>query len=323
MTSTSLLTTSSLTDRQVHAAASRVVLRRLPAAVLGLLGAAALVYGVTQPWISTFQGLITQSGWGTRNGDFLLAGAAVSGSLAVAQVVWATAALRWVLALAGFATAAFAGYLLIQLYTVTQQTESMVFLGKGAGLYICAAGAAGIFATIFLPMPGRDTAAHASGEIVERSQEPENDTMGTSGDIRVSLRSGLMRAFHSPYRYPAAVLAVVAGLAHVPVTPEHLNEAPYIGVSFIVLTTVCVLLAAMLLISDSMLVWSTLGLSCLLAVIAYVVSRSIGLPLMADDVGNWLETLGVVSILTESGVVVLFALTLGRARREARSHRVG
>jgi hypothetical protein len=315
MTTASMLTPSALTDRQVQHTASRVVLRRLPAAVLGLLGAAALGYGVTQPWVSTFQGLITQSGWGTRNGDLLLAGAAVSGCLAVAQVVWATTVLRWVLALAGFATAAFAGYLLIQLYTVTQQTDSMVFLGKGPGLYISAAGAAAIFATIFLPVPGRDTPAPASGDIVERSQPLADDTVGVPRDTSLPLRLGLLRALHSPYRYPAAVLAVVAGLAHVPVTPGHLNEAPYIGVGFIVLTTVCVLLATMLLISDSLLVWGTLGTSCLLAVIAYVVSRSIGLPLMADDVGNWLETLGVVSVLTESGVVVLSALALGRARK--------
>jgi hypothetical protein len=67
---------------------------------------------------------------------------------------------------------------------------------------------------------------------------------------------------------------------HVPMTPEHLREAHYIGVMFIGLTTACVLLAAALLIVDSLLVWTTLGVTTMVAVVAYAISRTIGSPLM-------------------------------------------
>lgn len=272
------------------------LLTRLPAAVLGLVGAAVMVYGVRQTWISTFAGLLTQSGWGTRNGDILVAGAVVAAVLAVAQLFLATTLLRWLLALTGFAAAGYAGYLLIQLYTVTQQLGGMVLGGKGPGLYVTTAGATLVFFTLFLPMP--------AGSPAEADPATARGARGLTG-------------LGSRLRYPAAALALVAGLAHVPVTPAHLREARYIGLLFILLTVVCVLGASWLLIADSAVVWGVLGVSCMLAVVAYVVSRTIGLPLMADDVGNWFETLGLVSVLTETGVVLLAAVAIRRAHPAA------
>ena len=114
----------------------------------------------------------------------------------------------------------------------------------------------------------------------------------------------------SALRYPAAVFAVVAGLVHVPVTPDHLVEAPYVGVLFIALTVSCLLLAGLLLLADSPAAWAVSGATCGLAVVAYVASRSVALPQMADDVGNWLEPLGVAAVLTESAVVVLSLVAL-------------
>ncbi len=301
MTSTSLLSPSTVVDRPARTSGARGLLRRLPAAVIGLVGAAVLGYGVTQPWVSTFAGLLTQSGWDTRNGNILFAGAIASAGLAVVSAVWGSVAVRWLLALTGFATVAFGGYLLIQLYTATQSSDSMIFLGKGPGLYISTAGAAIVFSTIFLPMPA--------------TAGPAGDTDVAPGVSTSEAPIGMLSAVSSPWRYPAALLAVVAGLAHVPVTPEHLNEAPYIGVLFIVLTAACLILAAALLISDSALVWAATGGTCLLAVVAFVLSRTVGLPLITDDIGNWTETLGVVSLVTETGVVILSALALRKAVR--------
>ncbi len=301
---------SSLVERPARTSGTRALLQRLPAALVGLLGAGVLGYGVTQPWVSTFAGLITQSGWNTRNGNLLFAGAVASGVLAVISVAWASVAVRWLLALSGFATAAFGGYLLIQLYTVTQTSDSMILLAKGPGLYISTAGAAIVFSTILLPMPGGAETRSASDPVGAASVARADETW-SAGPWRV------LTPVSSIWRYPAAVLAIVAGLAHVPVTPEHLNEAPYIGVLFIVLTTVCIVLAAALLVWDSPIVWASLGGTCLLAVVAFVLSRTVGLPLIADDIGNWTETLAVVSVLTESGVVILSALALRRTWRPA------
>jgi hypothetical protein len=222
--------------------------------------------------------------------------------LAASQLLRPHVATRWLLALAGFALAGFAGYLVIQLYAVFSELDGMTFAAKGPGLYVVAAGAAMIFATIFLPMPG------AAAEALNPP------TVGAVSAPSRKMRL-LLAGIDSPWRYPAAGLALVAGLAHVPVTPEHLREAPYIGVMFIVLTTACILLAAALLIVDSVLVWTTLGVTTMVAVVAYAISRTVGLPLMADDVGNWLEPLGIVSVVAETAVSALALVAVRRTRR--------
>jgi hypothetical protein len=275
-------------------------------ATTGLIGSGVCAYGVTLPWLTTYNGLLSQSGWGTRNGTIAVTVATVAAVLAASQLLRPHVATRWMLALAGFALAGFVGYLLIQLYAVFTQLDGMTFAAKGPGLYVAAAGAGMIFATVFLPMPA-----------TEASATPVNAPTIAAGPVPPqSRRTSLhLRGIGSPWRYPAAALAVVAGLAHVPVTPDHLREAPYIGVLFIVLTTACILLATALLIVDSQFVWTTLGATTLLAAVAYAVSRTIGLPMMADDVGNWLEPLGIVSVVTESAVSALAVVALRRGRQ--------
>jgi hypothetical protein len=115
---------------------------------------------------------------------------------------------------------------------------------------------------------------------------------------------------NSPLRWLAAVTLVVAGAVHIPVIPAHLEEAPYIGWLFIALTTVCFVLAAVVLVADSVVVWLASGVVTTLAVGAYVLSRAVPLPQIGDDVGNWLEPLGVAAILAETATAVLALLAL-------------
>jgi hypothetical protein len=275
---------------------------RAATGAVGLIGAATLAYGVLLPWLSTYNGLPGQNGWGTRNGTLLLISAGSAALLALSLIIWESAMLRWALAMTGFATAGFVGWLLIQFDSVFGQLDGTTSAGKGPGLYVAAGGAMAVFATVFLPV----------------SATPQKEA---TAPARVASRRGsasplaaLLRPIGSRWRFPAAGLAVAAGLAHVPVTPEHLQEAPYIGQLFIALTVVCILGATMLLISDNALTWLVVGDSCLLAVIAYLVSRTFGLPLMSDDIGNWFEPLGIVSVATESGVAVLALAALRRLR---------
>lgn len=39
--------------------------------------------------------------------------------------------------------------------------------------------------------------------------------------------------------------------------------------------------------------------------LGYVLTRSVGLPGDSEDIGNWLDTLGLASIFVESGVLAL------------------
>ncbi len=122
----------------------------------------------------------------------------------------------------------------------------------------------------------------------------------------------------SPLRFAASALCAVAAASHIPVIDDHLTEAPYIGVLFIALTAACLVEAVLLLWGDRRWVWLLASATCASAVGAYVWSRSIGLPLIQDDVGNWTEPLGLVALTSESLVVVLsIAALVGNVRHWA------
>jgi hypothetical protein len=117
-------------------------------------------------------------------------------------------------------------------------------------------------------------------------------------------------------RLLAVIGVFVAAAAHIPVIPDHLVGAPYIGVLFIALSVVCISGGVVLLGADSRAAWIATGGSCALAVLALVVSRTIGLPQMADDVGHWGETWAVVSLVSESVVAVTAAYALATFPRD-------
>lgn len=105
-------------------------------------------------------------------------------------------------------------------------------------------------------------------------------------------------------RWVVAAFAVVAAVAHIPVTGEHLREAPYMGWLFVILTVGCLVIAGAALVRDSSAVYALGVLTCGLAVAGYAATRLVAFPMLADDVGNWLEPLGIVSVVTETAVVL-------------------
>jgi hypothetical protein len=52
------------------------------------------------------------------------------------------------------------------------------------------------------------------------------------------------------------------------------------------------------------------------ALVAYVLSRTIGLPQIRDDVGNWTEPWGIAAVAVESLLLVLSLAVLLGSRRE-------
>lgn len=127
-----------------------------------------------------------------------------------------------------------------------------------------------------------------------------------------SMVRSLVRGLHSPWRWVAAVLLLVNAGVHVPLVHEHLEEAPYIGVLFIVLIVACIVLAAVIAFVDNVWVWGGAAVVSTLALLAFVISRTIGLPEIGDDVGNWTEPLGYPTLASEALIIVTTALVLTR-----------
>jgi hypothetical protein len=126
----------------------------------------------------------------------------------------------------------------------------------------------------------------------------------------------LVRAskLRSDWRWPGAALLVEIAAIHVSLVPQHLREAPYAGVLFAALGAGALVTAAALLICDDRRVWLSAALLVGGAIAGYIASRSIGLPSLADDVGDWLNPLGGAAVLAEVLTLVLSAAVLTGAR---------
>jgi hypothetical protein len=92
--------------------------------------------------------------------------------------------------------------------------------------------------------------------------------------------------------------------------PDHLREAPCAGALFIVLSGAAVALAGLLAVCNHRLAWGGAGALSSMAVLAYIISRAVGLPSLGDDLGDWLNPLGVAALACETAAVVICCLTL-------------
>jgi hypothetical protein len=109
-----------------------------------------------------------------------------------------------------------------------------------------------------------------------------------------------------------ACLAATASI-HISIAPDHLREAPYAGVLFVALAAAALAAAVLLLITRDDRVWAAAAALSASALVAYVLSRSVGLPMLADDVGDWLNPLGVLALLSELTALVACTHELRRA----------
>ena len=122
------------------------------------------------------------------------------------------------------------------------------------------------------------------------------------------------RPRRTPARWGAAALLLVAAAAHVPLVQEHLHEAPYVGWAFLLLSIACVVLAVWVVRSDRTDAWILIGAVALAALVGYLASRTIGLPEIGDDVGNWTEPLSYPAVTAELFLVVLAGVRLRTGR---------
>lgn len=106
-------------------------------------------------------------------------------------------------------------------------------------------------------------------------------------------------------------LAVVGllGVALIHVLDAHgtFVSTPYQGWLYEALITGCLATAVVLIRRSDLRAWLAGALLPLGAMLAYVCSRTVGLPDDASDSGNWWQSLGVASLFVEASVVALCA----------------
>ena len=110
-----------------------------------------------------------------------------------------------------------------------------------------------------------------------------------------------------------AVAAVgLAGVALIHLLDAHdtFSAAPYKGWLYVALIAGSLAAAAALLRRSDPRAWAAAGLLSAGAFVAFVASRTVGLPQGADDIGNWWEPLGLASLFVEGLVVTLSAAVL-------------
>jgi hypothetical protein len=129
-----------------------------------------------------------------------------------------------------------------------------------------------------------------------------------------------MKLTTSPDQWAASILLFVAAGTHVPLVREHLEEAPYVGWLFIALSVACIVLGVAILFLDSPGLWVVSGVVCFAAVVAFLASRTVGLPQIGDDIGNWTEPLGFPAVVSQALVPLLAYLHL-RERFGSRADR--
>jgi hypothetical protein len=104
-------------------------------------------------------------------------------------------------------------------------------------------------------------------------------------------------------------LAAIA-LIHLLDVQSKWHETKYQFWLFVVLIVASIVGAALLLGRHATQGW-WLAIGCsALALFAYSLSRSVGLPSASDDIGNWLESLGLASLFVEGGVLLLSGYVL-------------
>ena len=118
----------------------------------------------------------------------------------------------------------------------------------------------------------------------------------------------------STWRWPAALALGATAAIHLALAPAHLREAPYAGVLFIALSASALIVAALVVAAGDRLAWSAAAGLCGAAAAGYAASRSVGLPAMSDDIGDWINPLGVAAVACEAAVIAIAVRVLAGAQ---------
>ena len=121
--------------------------------------------------------------------------------------------------------------------------------------------------------------------------------------VREAVSDGVARAI-------GAIGMMGIALIHLLDLPDTISATAYIGVMYIGLIVGSIVVAAELIRTGASRAWVAGALLAGGAIAGYTVSRTVGLPMSTDDIGNWGQPLGIASLFVEGSLVALSALAL-------------
>ena len=121
----------------------------------------------------------------------------------------------------------------------------------------------------------------------------------------------------APARAVGAVALASLALIHVEDLPDTWGDSTLVGSAFVALIAVSLVLAAALLARPAWAtrLWLAVGAVGAGAMVAYVLSRTSGIPGDDDDIGNWRCSLGLATLTVEALIMVLAAWVVSERRR--------
>ena len=115
------------------------------------------------------------------------------------------------------------------------------------------------------------------------------------------------------YRSNALVLGLIGIIAvHILDLPGKLEEVPYLGVMYIFVILFSGFLVHRVMSGATKRDYLAAAGLAAAVIVGFVINRTIGMPGATDDIGNWSEPLGLLSLVIEAWVVYV-ALTAARA----------
>ena len=105
----------------------------------------------------------------------------------------------------------------------------------------------------------------------------------------------------------SALMMGLAGIVtvHVLDLPAKMEEVPYIGFMYIGAILVAGILMYRMMVRPSRVDFAAAAVLAVAVIAGYVVNRTTGMPGAMDDIGNWWEPLGLLSLIIEAWVVFL------------------
>jgi hypothetical protein len=251
-----------------------------------LASGAAVVAGVSLPWLSVFHGIRSYNGWIGANGKILAAAGVSASVVGLVTTRRRFAAARYAVGAIGCGIAVFGIALVARLVDAYRGLRGVLEPTLGPGLFLVTAAGVLLMLTMFAPLERPERTART-----DRPREPT--------------------------AWMLFGLSIMAGTIHLAVAPAHLAEFTAYGVFFIAVGLGQIAWAIAIVIVGTRRSLPFAAAANLLLIVLWVLSRTIGLPIGPQP--GQPETFGVLDITASAVEALLVLVAIERWNRSRRT----